>query len=138
MSIGNLKDYGNKGNNFPYQLKSLEGLQCACDQLNKANGILTAIDGYTSLLPNILTNTNPNARTPAFLRELGTIFSNPTCYSISITSIGTGTAFVNGAALSANLTISFDAGSLNNYLLPGSLNIDTTALGAEVIITYVS
>jgi hypothetical protein len=26
MSIGNLKDYGNKGNNFPWQLKMLQGL----------------------------------------------------------------------------------------------------------------
>jgi hypothetical protein len=24
MSVGNLKDYGNKGNNFPYQLQSLQ------------------------------------------------------------------------------------------------------------------
>ena len=26
MSIGNLKDYGHKGNNFPFQLKTLQGL----------------------------------------------------------------------------------------------------------------
>ncbi len=24
MSVGNLKDYGNKGNNFPYQLQGLQ------------------------------------------------------------------------------------------------------------------
>lgn len=24
MSVGNLKDYGNKGNNFPYQLQNLQ------------------------------------------------------------------------------------------------------------------
>lgn len=24
MSVGNLKDYGNKGNNFPYQLAALK------------------------------------------------------------------------------------------------------------------
>lgn len=34
MSVGNLKDYGNKGNNFPWQLKMLMGQQCACDALN--------------------------------------------------------------------------------------------------------
>lgn len=27
MSIGNLQDYGNKGNNFPWQLRMLKGLQ---------------------------------------------------------------------------------------------------------------
>jgi hypothetical protein len=31
MSIGNLKDYGNKGNNFPWQLKMLQGLQAIAD-----------------------------------------------------------------------------------------------------------
>ena len=35
MSIGNLKDYGNKGNNFPWQLKMLQGQQCACDYLKE-------------------------------------------------------------------------------------------------------
>jgi hypothetical protein len=33
MSIGNLKTDGNKGNNFPWQLKMLQGQQCACDAL---------------------------------------------------------------------------------------------------------
>ena len=37
MSIGNLKDTGNQGNNFPWQLKVLQGLQCICDEL--ATGI---------------------------------------------------------------------------------------------------
>lgn len=34
MSIGNLKDYGNKGNNFPYQLRNLQllgGIQDCCE-----------------------------------------------------------------------------------------------------------
>jgi hypothetical protein len=52
MSIGNLKDSGNQGNNFPWQLKMLLGQQCACDQL-------TAIAGNTDdvefLLSAILT-----------------------------------------------------------------------------------
>ena len=46
MSIGNTKEYGNKGNNFPFQLKSLQGLQCACDQL-QAN-----FDPRDFLIPN--------------------------------------------------------------------------------------
>lgn len=37
MSVGNLKDYGNKGNNFPYQLQSLKGLDCACNELSEIN-----------------------------------------------------------------------------------------------------
>jgi hypothetical protein len=34
MSIGNLKDTGNKGNNFPYQLKTLLGLQQIADGIS--------------------------------------------------------------------------------------------------------
>jgi hypothetical protein len=44
MSIGNLKTEGNKGNNFPYQLKVLQGLQCVCDQLKELNIDTTAIE----------------------------------------------------------------------------------------------
>lgn len=32
-SIGNLKNSGLQGNNFPWQLKMLQGQQCACDSL---------------------------------------------------------------------------------------------------------
>lgn len=58
MSIGNLKDYGNKGNNFPYQLKSLEGLECACKQLsaisNKSSFANITISTFTDVTPAAL------------------------------------------------------------------------------------
>jgi len=34
MSIGNLKDTGNQGNNFPYQMKTLMGLQQIVDGIS--------------------------------------------------------------------------------------------------------
>ncbi len=34
MSIGNLKDTGNQGNNFPYQMKTLLGLQQIADNIS--------------------------------------------------------------------------------------------------------
>lgn len=34
MSIGNLKDTGNQGTNFPYQLKTLQGLQQIADGIS--------------------------------------------------------------------------------------------------------
>jgi hypothetical protein len=34
MSIGDLKDYGNKGNNFPWQLKMLQGLDAINNSIN--------------------------------------------------------------------------------------------------------
>lgn len=52
MSIGNLKDYGNKGNNFPWQLKMLVGQQCACDALKN---IADNTDTVEPLLAQILT-----------------------------------------------------------------------------------
>jgi hypothetical protein len=52
MSIGNLKDSGNQGNNFPWQLKMLLGQQCACDQLTQINA---NTDEVEFLLSAILT-----------------------------------------------------------------------------------
>lgn len=52
MSIGNLKDSGNQGNNFPWQLKMLLGQQCACDQLTAINA---NTDDVEFLLTSILT-----------------------------------------------------------------------------------
>jgi hypothetical protein len=54
MSIGNLKTEGNKGNNFPWQLKMLMGQQCACDQLTLANQILQEIDDNTDTVEPLL------------------------------------------------------------------------------------
>jgi len=51
MSIGNLKDSGNQGNNFPWQLKMLLGQQCACDQLT---AIAANTDDVEFLLTSIL------------------------------------------------------------------------------------
>ena len=45
MSIGNLKDYGNKGNNFPWQLKMLQGLQAIYDEVKLP--LTCAEDGVT-------------------------------------------------------------------------------------------
>ena len=52
MSIGNLKDSGNQGNNFPWQLKMLLGQQCACDELAAINA---NTDDVEFLLTSILT-----------------------------------------------------------------------------------
>jgi hypothetical protein len=49
MSIGNLKDYGNKGNNFPWQLKMLQGLDAINSNIitgNITNANSMAIDAF--------------------------------------------------------------------------------------------
>jgi hypothetical protein len=54
MSVGNLKDYGNKGNNFPYQLRSLQLLSAIDGSINTLidDGISfqgTAVDSFGRL-----------------------------------------------------------------------------------------
>lgn len=49
MSIGNLKDYGNKGNNFPWQLKMLQGLDAINNSITTSsitNANSMAIDAF--------------------------------------------------------------------------------------------
>ena len=42
MSIGNLKDYGNKGNNFPYQLRNLQLLGGIEEGINNLTSIISS------------------------------------------------------------------------------------------------
>lgn len=64
MSIGNLKDYGNKGNNFPWQLKMLMGQECACDALNS---LVQNTDTVEPLLLQILNAIQAGTDYEAFL-----------------------------------------------------------------------
>jgi hypothetical protein len=137
MSVGNLKSYGNRSNNFPYQLKVLEGLQCICDELKAINIDTTAIEAtlldIETATQAIETNTTGVARTPNFLRPsgaAGTVTAGT--FSMSFASVGTGNATVGGMTLKPGETINFDAGALNNTL--GAVAYDTTATGAELII----
>jgi hypothetical protein len=51
MSVGNLKTYGGKGTNMPWQLKMLLGQECACDNLTD---ITTNTGTANALLNQIL------------------------------------------------------------------------------------
>jgi hypothetical protein len=126
MSIGNLKDYGNKGNNFPWQLKMLQGQQCACDALQE-----------------IVDNINVPIR-PAILREFGNVSSIPfNCFSVSFSSVGTADALIsfdaglNFVSVPAGTTINMDASGVNNFYASGQFFWDTvTNAGSELLITY--
>ena len=138
MSIGNLKTEGNKGNNFPYQLKVLQGLQCVCDQLKELNIDTTAIEAtlldIEAILQTVETNTTGVQRTPGFKR-VSSLNATITAgyFSMSFASVGTGNAIVGGIILKPGETINFDAGALNNTL--GAVAYDTTTnAGAELII----
>lgn len=114
MSIGNLKDYGNKGNNFPFQLKVLEGIQA----------VFNALAGTSSGVQ----------KTPQILYDLGAGSTLPGVYSFSIANVGGASGTVDGQTLPAGTTINYDAGALNNTL--GSISYDAT--GTAFLITWLS
>jgi hypothetical protein len=113
MSIGNLQDYGNKGNNFPWQLKMLQG--------------------FTSMINVLLGNTVGATKVTTILRPTasGTITAGKT--SISISNVGTANGSVDLITLKPNETINFDAGGISNTLNAIAYN----ATGTEFLIITV-
>lgn len=118
MSIGNLKDYGNKGNNFPWQLKMLQGIDALFFAFS--NGSISFIAPQSRV-----TNLDRTTTT-------GTITSGK--YSVSIANVGSGDGTVKATTLKPNETVNFDAGALNNTLD----DIDYDATGTEFLIIYIS
>lgn len=85
MSIGNLKTYGNKGNNFPFQLATLKGLSLGqfrniTEDVVKngtAAGLETAI--------NALMTANPNS----YLVSKSVVYDSATPEFVAFLSIAT-------------------------------------------------
>ncbi len=113
MSIGNLKDYGNKGNNFPFQLKVLEGIQA----------VFNALTGVTL----------GQQRKGFYISDTGAGSIPVDVYSFSIANVGAASGTVNGQVLPAGATINFDAGVLNHTFISTSYD----ATGTTFLITYV-
>lgn len=118
MSIGNLKDQGNKGNNFPYQyavLKLLDGILQA-----------TTGGGGGGCCP-------ATARTPSMTRSTGAGNIPAGARSASFYNAGGANATVLGSVLKPGEAVDFSAGS----------NLDTlgviayNATGTELLITSI-
>lgn len=114
MSIGNLKTYGNKGNNFPFQLKVLQGIT---DLINSLTGVTTGASRATHI-------ERPTAD--------GSIAAGT--YSVSISNVGSGNGLVKATTLKPGEVVNFDAGAINNTLDA----IDYDATGTEFLIVYIS
>jgi hypothetical protein len=114
MSIGNLKTDGNKGNNFPYQLKVLKGI-------SEIIGILIGTSTGSTKTTNILRSSTT-----------GTISTGK--FSASFGNVGTANATVKGVTIKPGETINFDAGAINNTL--DDILYDGT--GTELLIIYIS
>jgi len=125
MSIGDLKDYGNKGNNFPFQLKVLQGLQAVIDNNCCADilALLNSIDGRLK-----------SEQRRALVLNTSTTGNVPSCYSFSIANVGAAAGTVNTVSIPAGTTINFDAGVLNNTLTGATYD----ATGTTFLITYIT
>ena len=117
MSIGNLKTYGNKGNNFPFQLKVLQGI----------TNILAIISGTSIVI-------NPQVKTANIKRSNSTGTVAAGTFSVSFANTGLANATVNLISLKPGETINFDAGALNNTL--NAIPYDAT--GTELLIIDIS
>jgi len=150
MSIGNLKTDGNKGNNFPYQIKVLQGLQCVCDQLKELNVDTAAIEqtlldievligdlATEATLQQVEINTSGAARTPGLIRpsnvsgNVNTVAAN--FYSVSVANVGMSNGTVLGTTIKPGEVLNFSADALNNFFT--SFAYDST--GTEFVIIYV-
>ena len=145
MSLGNGNPKeGDKGSNFNYQLKVLQGLQNIIN--NVLAGIdVTVINGAGAAAVNIQDGGNSITvdggtgvqRTPTFLRPTGTSGTIAAGrYSVSFASVGTADATVGGITLKPGESISFDAGAINNTL--AAIAYSTTTAGAELIIISIT
>jgi hypothetical protein len=140
MSIGNLKDSGNQGNNFPWQLKMLQGLQGIINELQGTLDVeIVAPLGQQVMADSvsvvIASDQAGVERTPNFLRPSGVNGNTPAdIFSVSFASVGTANATVGGMILKPGETLNLDAGAINNTL--GVIAYDTTTAGAELIIIY--
>ncbi len=127
MSVGDLKTDGLKGNNFPWQLKMLKGLQ----------GIINAIIAIPT--------TSGLSKIPVIKRISGVTLG----ISIQIQSISIACPVTSGAPISVSTdngtnfigvypgeTVYYDAGTLNNYFAANLFQIETLS-GGEALITYI-
>jgi hypothetical protein len=122
MSVGNINSEGNKKNNFPWQLKMLQGLaaiaECCQGSSKQVNDLINEFNAPR--ISNIVRTSTS-----------GTI---PKCYSFSIANVGAANGTYKGVVIAPGEVVNFDAGVLNNEF--GSTLYDAT--GTTFLITYVT
>lgn len=83
MSVGNLKTYGNKGNNFPFQLKTLKGL--GMGQLRNLTEV--ALAAASADLLEVAINAYFNANPDSYLVSKTVIYDSATPEFVTFLSI---------------------------------------------------
>lgn len=122
MSIGNLKDEGNKGNNFPWQLKMLQGLSAISTGITNLLGSFSS--GFTVTTPAASQDASYRSR----VSQLTTVgdLKSVNRYRTDLwlqNSTGTGTVAWN---------------SNNTFSLGGSAKNDTAIIQSKVSYPYFS
>lgn len=161
MSVGDLKDYGNKGNNFPWQLKMLKGLQGIYNTLvNIYNAIISSINvniigplgprtcndsvsttlctgqANVAILPGI--NTVNGIKNIVFFTGATSklltlsIYNQDTTVSILVSTDG-GVTYIS---VPKGVTINYDAGGLLNYFDPVRIYINSNSATIDPLIIY--
>jgi hypothetical protein len=120
MSIGNLKTEGNKGNNFPWQLKMLQGLQALIDS--------GCCDEILPLLQPQERKANIERVTSGPSAIAGPIFS------YSVANVGAANGTVNSVLIKPGEIVNFDASTLNNFF--DDATVDGT--GTELLVTWIT
>jgi len=161
MSIGNLQDYGNKGNNFPWQLKMLNGLQSIYTTLVNIYSIIisslnvniigplgqrTCNDSVSTTLCtsqanviitpgiNTINGNKPMTYYTGAIAKLLTlsIYNQDTTVSILVSTDG-GVTYVS---VPKGVTINYDAGGLLNYFEPTEIYINSNSATIDPLIIY--
>jgi hypothetical protein len=153
MSIGNLKDYGNKGNNMPWQWAVLKGLEGIIAQLqttltadvNIVNplGQQPMGDSVSTVLAYDQANVMINVGFDRYTNADGDT-SGVSVLSISFASVGTANALVSvdGGMIYKTLapgeTLNLDAGGIMNFYNGNNFFWDTTTNAGSALIVAVN
>jgi hypothetical protein len=154
MSVGNLKTDGQKGNNFPWQLKMLKGLQGIINAIISSTNIniigplgqrLCADSVSTTLCTdqanvqikagiNTVNGLKPMSHYIGATSKLLTlsIYNQDTTVSILVCT-DNGVTYVS---VPKGVTINYDAGGLLNYFDPRIIMINSNSATIEPLIIY--
>ena len=150
MSIANLKDSGNQGNNLPFQWKVLQGLQSIITNALNVK-IISPLGQQPSAdsVSTVLAAEQANVEISSFIQRYTASDSNAgavsaTVLSISFASVGTADARISydgGASyvlLKPGETLNLDAGGVMNYYGGSKLTWDTTTNAGSFLLIAIN
>lgn len=148
MSIGNLKDTGNQGNNLPFQWKVLQGLQSIISSALSVRivsplGQQASVASVSTVLSTEQANVLISPQFRKYTNTDGDLSGFPIVLSVSFASVGTANARIstdgglNYTDLAPGETLNLDAGGVMNYYDGSNFYFDTTTnVGSSLIVAH--